>query len=277
MGARAPGWLRSAPPARDTRIVPAVFELAEALVRRACRVPAFEMRVAIMREHVEDAPPEITIEVIAIICREGEARAREWHEALPALISALADAREETRDALAALARERGHDAALRLVRLRPEPSRGMRDGEDRIPDYGLGRPLTLGERKSIARQPRRDLIERAVFDPDPAVIRMLLRNPRLTEPDVVRLCARRPCPPAVLRTVSESRRWIGQPRVRIALVKNPDTPADVSQRLVPLLLRQELREVAQAVELPAGVRVACAELLRTRPPSPEDPDPTMH
>lgn len=269
----AGGW-----PPRDTSTVPAaVFELAEALVRRACRVPAFEMRVAIMREHVEDAPPEITIEVIAIICREGEARAREWHEALPALIAALADAPEGTRDTLAALARERGHDAALRLVRLRPEPAREARDGEDRIPDYGLGRPLTLGERKSIARQPRRERIERAINDPDPAVIRMLLRNPRLTEPDVVRLCARRPCPPAVLRAVSESRRWIDRPRVRISLVRNPDTPADVSLRLVPLLLRQELRDVAQAVELPASVRVACAELLRTRPPSHEDPDPTMH
>ena len=109
------------------------------------------------------------------------------------------------------------------------------------------------------------------------AKVAALKVRPETILSDVVRLCARRPCPPAVLRTVSESRRWIGQPRVRIALVKNPDTPADVSQRLVPLLLRQELREVAQAVELPAGVRVACAELLRTRPPSPEDPDPTMH
>jgi hypothetical protein len=258
------------------RRVTAVFELAEALVRRACRLPAFEMRVAIMREHVEDAPPEITIEVIAIICREGEARAREWHEALPALIAALADAPEGTRDTLATLARERGHDAALRLVRLRPEPARA-RDGEDRVPDYGAGRPLTLGERKSIARKPRRDLIERAINDPDPAVIRMLLRNPRVTENDVVRLCARRPCPPAVLRAASEARRWIDRPRVRIALVRNPDTPADVSLRLVPLLLRQELREVAQSVELPASVRVACAELLRTRPPSADDPDPTVH
>ena len=256
--------------------VPAVLALAEALVRRTCRVPAFEMRVAIMREHVEDLAPEIAIEVIALICREGEARSPEWHEALPALIAALADATEPTRQALITLARERGHDAALRLVRLRAEPPRNS-PAEDRIPDYGLGRALTLGERKSIARQPRRDIIERALGDPDPQVIRMLLRNPRLTELDVIRLCARRPCPPAVLRTVSASRRWIERPRVRVALVRNPEAPTDVSLGLVPLLLRQELREVAQAAELPAAVRVACAELLRTRPPSPDDPDPTVH
>jgi hypothetical protein len=216
------------------------------------------------------------IEVIAIICREGEARAPEWREVLPALIAALADAPEPTRTVLATLARERGHDAALRLVRLRAEPARS-KDIDDRVPDYGLGRPLTLGERKSIARQPRRDLIQHAINDPDPAVIRMLLRNPRLTEPDVVRLCARRPCPPSVLRAVSDSRRWIDRPRVRISVVKNPHAPADVSLRLVPLLLRQELVDVAQAAELPASVRVACAELLRTRPPSPEEPEPTLH
>lgn len=257
--------------------MPVVHALAEALVRRACRVPAFEMRVAIMREHVEDLPPDTCIEVIAVICREGEARSPEWHEALAALIAALAALTEPTREALTALARERGHDAVLRLVRLRAEPPRIGSADDLQVPDYGLGRPLTLGERKSIARQPRREIIERALGDPDPAVIRMLLRNPRLTEPDVVRLCARRPCSPAVLRTVCESRHWSDRPRVRLALVRNPESPIDVSLRLVPFLLRQELRDVAQSAELSAAVRVACAELLRTRPPSPEDPDPTVH
>ena len=235
------------------------------------------MRVAIMREHIEDAPPEICIEVIALICREGEARSPEWHEALAALIAALSDATEPTRQVLMALARERGHDAALRLLRLRPEPPRSLAREDQQVPDYGVGRPLTLGERKSIARQPRREIIERALGDPDPDVIRMLLRNPRLTELDVIRLCARRPCAPAVLRAVCESRRWSDRPRVRVALVRNPEAPTDVSLRLVPFLLRQELREVAQSAELPAAVRVACAELLRTRPPSPDDPDPTVH
>ena len=67
------------------------------------------------------------------------------------------------------------------------------------IPDYGRGRPLTLGERKSLARRPDRAMLDRLLHDPHPDVIRRLLRNPRLTEDDVVRLAARRPGRPEVL------------------------------------------------------------------------------
>ena len=65
------------------------------------------------------------------------------------------------------------------------------------------GRPLTLGERKSLARTHDRSLIQRVVRDPHPDVIRILLDNPSLTEEDVGRVCAQRGrTTPNVLQTV---------------------------------------------------------------------------
>lgn len=251
-------------------------ELAEALVRRAVAVPELGMRVAVLREEVLQAPPDLGIELIAVICREAEARVPPYVEALAALVAAIAEAPEELRIELAALARARGHDAADRVVRLR-EVEEVSQDCESRVPDYGAGRPLTLGERKSLARRPRRDLIERAIGDPHPDVIRLLLANPRLTEADVIRISARRPCPAEVLRSVARSR-WSGRARVRSALVRNPSTPVDVAVPLVSFLLRQELREVAGSSELDPSVRSACAELLRVkRPRRDDDEDPTVH
>jgi hypothetical protein len=262
-------------PARHTGSVPEAVAIAEALVRRIASLPDFAMRVAVVRELLQSGVPEPTIDAVAIVCRVGEGRAPSWHEALDALIGAIQDLEPARRELLAQLARERGHDAALRLLTLRPSSLPG-REVEERVPDYGVGRPLTRGERKSLARRPRRELIERALGDPDPEVIRTLLGNPRVTENDVVRLCARRPCPQAVLRAVADQHRWTERGRVRLALVRNPDTPLDVALRLVPLLLRQELRDAAQAADLGPALRAACADLLRTRPPS-EEPDPTVH
>ncbi|MBI2897510.1 MAG: hypothetical protein HYY06_28385 [Deltaproteobacteria bacterium] len=253
----------------------AFSDLAEAVVRRAAAVPELDMRAAILREEVLRGPPDEAVELITIICREAEARVPLYLDVLSALHAAIALAPEELRADLAALARARGHDAADRLLRLR-EGGADSRSGESRVPDYGAGRPLTLGERKSIARRPRRDLIERAIGDPHPDVIRLLLANPRLTETDVVRICARRPCPAEVLRSVARSR-WSGRARVRSALVRNPSTPVDVAVPLVSLLLRQELREVAQSSELDPSVRAACAEVLRVKRPAREDDDPTVH
>jgi len=129
------------------------------------------------------------------------------------------------------------------------------------VPDFGVGRPLTLGERKSVARGRDPNLIARVLRDPDPAVIAILLGNPSLVEAQVVRLAVRRPVNPAVLREVFRSLRWSTQQAVRLALVQNPWCPLEVAVRLVPLLTVAERRSVARSGEIPVQVRRLCTDL----------------
>ena len=140
-------------------------------------------------------------------------------------------------------------------------------DEEDkrRIPDFGRGRPLTLGERKSLARTHDRELIQRVVRDPHPDVIRILLDNPSLTEEDVVRVCATRPNDPNVLQTVYRHRRWVVRYRPRNAILRNPDTPLDTALLLAPLLRRGELKEAAASPELAPALRLSCRSMLELR------------
>lgn len=129
------------------------------------------------------------------------------------------------------------------------------------VPDFGAGRPLTLGERKSVARGRDPNVIARVLRDPDPAVIAILLGNPSLVEAHVVRLAARRPVNPAVLREVFRSLRWSTRQAVRMALVQNPWCPLEVGVRLVPLLTTAERRSVARSGEIPTQVRRLCVDL----------------
>ncbi len=135
------------------------------------------------------------------------------------------------------------------------------------VPDYGKGRPLTLGERKSLARRPPPELLPRVLADPHPDVIRMLLATPRLTEDDVVSLCVRRPGRAEVLHEVARHPRWCHRPRVRGALVQNPATPPEVAIALVSLLRSPELRLVVETHALHPAVRAAATERLERRPP----------
>ena len=141
---------------------------------------------------------------------------------------------------------------------------------ERRIPDFGRGRPLTLGERKSLARTSDRALIQRVVRDPHPDVIRILLDNPTLTEADVVRVCAARPNDPNVLQTVYRHRRWVVRYRPRNAILRNPDTPLDTALLLAPLLRKSELKEAATSSELAATLRLSCKAILALRSASAE-------
>jgi hypothetical protein len=148
---------------------------------------------------------------------------------------------------------------------------------EDRVPDYGRGRPLTLGERKSLARRPDRALMDRLFSDPHPDVIRRLLRNPKVTEDDVVKLAARRPGRSLILAEIARCPKWMHRSRVRLTLLLNPATPLDVAVPITGLLLRQELKLVAGSTHVADGVRALCLEYLERRPPSGrEEDEPTL-
>lgn len=127
-----------------------------------------------------------------------------------------------------------------------------------RIPDFGTGRLLTLGERKSLARKNDRKLISRILQDPDTSVIRILLNNPTVTESDVVRLCSRRPIAADVLREVFRNSRWIIRYRVKMAIALNPHTPIDLSLQIIPHLHSQDLRRIYRAHDLPKDLRQSC-------------------
>ncbi len=210
-----------------------------------------------------------------VLCARAEQAEPTAREALVALVDALQDPSLGT---VVQRLREESvgvpHLSLERLVRqpLSIAPTREVPEpDEDRIPDYGRGRVLTLGERKSLARKPDRQMTERLLRDPHPDVIRQLLSNPRLTEEDVLSLAARRPCRPDVLMQIARTPRWTHRPRIRMALVLNPDTPLDVTAPLVGLFVRQELRLVATSTTVAPALRALCLEHLERRPPSPFD------
>jgi hypothetical protein len=113
--------------------------------------------------------------------------------------------------------------------------------------------------------------------DPHPDVIEMLLMNPRLTEPDVVHLCARRPNAPEVLLRVFRSPRWAIRPKVRTALALNPSTPPAIAEAIVPLLAPADLHALAQDDHAAVAVRRRCIEVLARFAPLHDDPDRAVH
>jgi len=242
----------------------------KALIARWAQVEELEMRAALICERLETMPNDDALRLIDEAygtCAMGNPEAQ---LVFLALGWALSDPRIRPRRLLlAAAARAADLDHVAELMAPADPPDEG--DSPRRIPDFGLGRPLTLGERKSVARTHDRTLIARVVRDPHPDVIRILLDNPSLTEPDVVRICASRPCDPEVLQTVYHHRRWVVRYRPRNALVRNPSTPLDTALLLAPLLRPAELREAATSSELPAPLRLSCRTLLdrRQRPSEP--------
>jgi len=136
----------------------------------------------------------------------------------------------------------------------------------------GLGPPpdplletVSLGQRKAVARGRRSALLERLLADPDPRVVREVLRNPRLREWEVVAIASRRPCPAAVFELLVASETWVLRPAVRRAIVQNPYAPPQLAIALAVLLSAPELAEVCERERLHPALRDGAGQLLEWR------------
>lgn len=237
----------------------------EALFQRLARVDEIEMRVGLICERLQSLPDEEALALVDEAHRGASLGVGNAQAVFLALGWALFEPRlVSRRPTLGAAARSANlHHVADFLSP--PLPTDGSEEDKRRIPDLGRGRPLTLGERKALARTHDRSLIQRVVRDPHPHVIRILLDNPSLTERDVVRVCALRPNDPDVLQTVYQHRRWVVRYRPRNAIVRNPDTPLDIGLLLAPLLRPSELKEAVASSELAPPLRLSCRAILELR------------
>ena len=235
------------------------------LFQRLARLDEIDMRVGLICERLDSLSDEDSVRLLDEAHRGAALGATGAQSVFLAMGWALFEPRlSPRRSALGAAARLAELHQVADFV---APPLEDDEDVEDkrRVPDFGRGRPLTLGERKSLARTHDRSLIQRVVRDPHPDVVRILLDNPSLTEEDVVRVCAARPNHPTVLQTVYRHRRWVVRYRPRNAIVRNPDTSLDTALLLAPLLRKGELKEAATSSELAPPLRLSCKTILEMR------------
>ena len=231
----------------------------DALARSVSSMADHGLRVSYVRYTLLARRPEQVADLFTVAMWGTEGRQPAHAGLLQAISLALADeACDGLRQAVGAVLDARQQPSLARALTREAVDE----DAEtQRIPDFGKGRTLTLGERKSLARRNDRELIARCLRDPHPHVMRILLANPVLTESDVMRLCARRPVSTEVLREAFRSARWIVRYPIKVALALNPYTPLDISLQLAPHLQARDLKRLLAAEDLHEELREACRRL----------------
>jgi len=233
--------------------------------------------------------------VLALVGALGEGDPGEWVQALSAIVARAhlvddADAMETLQCVTHAAAepslpyalRQRLYTAAvernlLTIARLfllaSPERELPRQLAKQLGPERPLrptdSKPLTLGERKALARTHRRDKLTLLIRDPHPQVVAIVLDNPHITEQDIVRMAASRPAVPESLARIAAHPRWSVRHAVKRALVLNPSTPLADAIRIATTLRAPELTELANDASLPETLRKHASEVLaelHTRP-----------
>jgi hypothetical protein len=226
-----------------------------------------QVQIGWLRERLSQLGAARAADVLTVVLARAEQREKRYAVMLLRVSLALeAPELADLRRAIARIALVREQRALARFLAAEPRDESAAsdeveEDERDHPRSYEAGRPLSLGERKTLARKRDRDLLARVLRDPHPDVVRIVLDNPALTEIDVVRLCARRPISKEALLQVFRHTRWVVRYRVRRALALNPHTPEAVALQLLPHLTPEDRKEVQRSGDVSERVRAACAEL----------------
>lgn len=108
-------------------------------------------------------------------------------------------------------------------------------------------RSLTQTEKLILA--VKADRSERAILlqDNDPRVLLSLLRNPRLTIDEVVRIAKSSYLNHQIADVIVKTGQWMSSLDVRLGLIHNPKTPPPFALRILPTLPDSEVRAIARA------------------------------
>ena len=127
-------------------------------------------------------------------------------------------------------------------------------------------RMRSLSQMEKLLLAVKADRSERALLvqDNDPRVLLSLLRNPRLTVDEVVRVAKSSFLTFQVADVIVKASQWMGSVDVRVALIRNPKTPPAFAMRILPTLPEAEVRAIARAGTNMA-LKTAALRLLQAR------------
>jgi hypothetical protein len=128
---------------------------------------------------------------------------------------------------------------------------------------YERLRGLNLNDQMKAARDG--ELAERIALERlyGKTVWEALLRNPRISPPEVARIARMGQLPRPMLDLICASTAWLRTPEVRRALLGNPKVGADVVARILRMLPKHELKLVPQQTTYPSSVRDAARRILK--------------
>lgn len=107
---------------------------------------------------------------------------------------------------------------------------------------------------------------ERAILvqDNDPQVLFFLLKNPRLTIDEVIRLAKSPHLTYQIAELMMKNTQWFANLEVRVALIHNAKTPPAFAMRILPTLPESEVRVISRGAATSMALKQAALRRLQT-------------
>jgi hypothetical protein len=242
------------------------FPDIQELVVTLARIPDLQQRSYALASRLKDYPVEFILEVFTTIRERALSGNVDFLRLFNGLLISRALSEVFGPDLLASLA-EMARARDLQEIAAFFEDLPAKRRGDHPLQPYldQRLRELPLGMRKTLARTPDFKMIQKISRDQDHRVIHQLLKNPRLTEQDVVRIIATRPNSPKVIEEIYHHPKWIIRYSVKKAIVLNPYSPPSLAMRLVAFLSVTDLEFLLTYHDVDVSLHQEAERILATK------------
>lgn len=103
------------------------------------------------------------------------------------------------------------------------------------------------------------------VKDANKIIASSVLKNPRITEEEVIRLATTKGTPDDLLRQIARNKEWIKNYSVKLGVAQNPKTPVMVSIKLLDHLYEKDLAKLAKSKNIPSVLASAARKKLEAK------------
>jgi biotin-[acetyl-CoA-carboxylase] ligase BirA-like protein len=140
-----------------------------------------------------------------------------------------------------------------------------MEDQSDSSNLAGLIREMKLGEKMKLGMLGSMTARALLIRDTNRLVRAAVMRNPRLSDNEIVEFARNANMEEQVLRLIAKNKSWMKIYPIKVGIVSNPKTPLDISVRWLKHLKDKELRILSKSKNVPSALVNQCRKLIELR------------
>jgi len=122
---------------------------------------------------------------------------------------------------------------------------------------YQLVSKLSVSQKVKLALSGNKSARELLVKESNKLVCAGVLKNPRISEDEILKLAVTKGTSEDLLRQIAKGKEWLKNYSIRSALVTNPKTPTAISTKVLTSLNDSEVAKLAKSKNIPAALASA--------------------
>lgn len=127
-------------------------------------------------------------------------------------------------------------------------------DAKKSLNIYKLAAELSFGQKIKLALTGNKSVREYFSKDANKLISTSVLKNPRITENEVMRIAGNKSSPDALLRIIAAKKDWLKNYTLKLSVIQNPKTPVAISMKLMESLQLKDVEILSKSKGVPQAL-----------------------